>query len=100
MDGPVASAARTDLFSKCLRSTSLELSKDSKNARAMVLLLVTPVVDVRAALVEGSYHDVDSSVLALQLAAQGAFKERMQAGLKLLRPIMKVEAAYPRRAFG
>lgn len=50
-----------------------------------------PVVDVRAVLVDGSYHEVDSSVLAFQLAARGAFREGIgKAGPRLLEPIMKV----------
>ena len=50
-----------------------------------------PVVDVRAVLLDGSYHEVDSSVLAFQLAARGAFREGIsKAAPKLLEPIMKV----------
>ncbi len=50
-----------------------------------------PVVDVRAVLIDGSYHDVDSSVLAFQIAARAAFREGMKkAGAQLLEPIMKV----------
>ena len=50
-----------------------------------------PVVDVRATLYDGSYHDVDSSVLAFQIAARGAFREGMRKGqARLLEPIMKV----------
>ena len=50
-----------------------------------------PVVDVTATLYDGSYHDVDSSVLAFQIAARGAFREGMsKGGARLLEPIMKV----------
>jgi elongation factor G len=50
-----------------------------------------PVVDVRATLHDGSFHDVDSSVLAFQIAARAAFREGMkQSGARLLEPIMKV----------
>lgn len=60
-----------------------------------------PVVDVRAVLVDGSYHDVDSSVLAFQLAARGAFREGIRkAGPKLLEPIMKVEVVTPEEHLG
>ncbi|KAF2299006.1 hypothetical protein GH714_029707 [Hevea brasiliensis] len=60
-----------------------------------------PVVDVRAVLVDGSYHDVDSSVLAFQLAARGAFRDGMKrAGPKMLEPIMKVEVVTPEEHLG
>ncbi|KAJ8767643.1 hypothetical protein K2173_018201 [Erythroxylum novogranatense] len=48
------------------------------------VLVGFPVVDVRAVLVDGSYHEVDSSVLAFHLAARGAFREGMRkAGLRI-----------------
>eukprot|EP00850_Spirogloea_muscicola_P008857 SM000048S16569 [mRNA] locus=s48:551765:556015:+ [translate_table: standard] len=60
-----------------------------------------PVVDVRATLTDGSYHEVDSSVLAFQLAARGAFKDGVsRAGPKLLEPIMKVEVVTPEDHMG
>ncbi|XP_058222389.1 elongation factor G-2, chloroplastic isoform X1 [Rhododendron vialii] len=60
-----------------------------------------PVVDVRAVLVEGTYHDVDSSVLAFQLAARGAFREGIRkAGPRLLEPIMRVEVVTPEEHLG
>ncbi|CAI5970171.1 unnamed protein product [Closterium sp. NIES-64] len=60
-----------------------------------------PVVDVRATLIEGSYHEVDSSVLAFQLAARGAFKEGMgKASPRLLEPVMKVEVVTPEDHMG
>ncbi|XP_057811282.1 elongation factor G-2, chloroplastic [Salvia miltiorrhiza] len=60
-----------------------------------------PVVDVRAVLVDGSYHDVDSSVLAFQLAARGAFREGIRkAGPQMLEPIMRVEVVTPEEHLG
>lgn len=53
-----------------------------------------PVVDVTATLYDGSFHDVDSSVLAFQIAARAAFREGMRKGaVRLLEPIMKVGGA-------
>ena len=50
-----------------------------------------PVVDIRATLLDGSYHDVDSSVLAFQIAARQAFRNAMpKCGVQLLEPVMKV----------
>ena len=60
-----------------------------------------PVVDVRATLFDGSYHDVDSSVLAFQLAARGAFREGIpKCGPRLLEPIMKVQVITPEEHMG
>jgi hypothetical protein len=57
-----------------------------------------PVVDVKATLYDGSYHDVDSSVLAFQIAARMAFREGMKkAGVQLLEPLMKVGGDCARR---
>jgi elongation factor G len=60
-----------------------------------------PVVDVKIALYDGSYHDVDSSELAFKIAASMAFKTGMaQAGPVLLEPIMKVEVETPDEYMG
>merc|ERR1711871_1029178 len=60
-----------------------------------------PVVDVKATLFDGSYHDVDSSVLAFQIAARGAFNEGIsKAGPQLLEPVMKVEVVCPEECMG
>ncbi|KAI3505196.1 hypothetical protein L1887_27160 [Cichorium endivia] len=60
-----------------------------------------PVVDLRAVLTDGSYHDVDSSVLAFQLAARGAFREGVRkAAPKILEPIMRVEVVTPEEHLG
>ncbi|WFW29565.1 MAG: elongation factor G [Wolbachia endosymbiont of Menacanthus eurysternus] len=60
-----------------------------------------PVVDFRATLVDGSFHEVDSSPLAFELAAKGAFKEMAnKAGPKMLEPIMKVEIVTPEEYMG
>jgi elongation factor G len=55
-----------------------------------------PVVDVKVTLVDGAYHDVDSSALAFEIAARAAFREALQKGKSvLLEPIMKVEVVTP-----
>ena len=60
-----------------------------------------PMVDVRAAVYYGSYHEVDSSEIAFKLAAIFAFKEACQkAGAILLEPIMKVEVTTPEEYMG
>jgi elongation factor G len=55
-----------------------------------------PVVDVKVALVDGSYHEVDSSEMAFKIAGSMAFKDGAQkAGPILLEPMMRVEAIVP-----
>ena len=55
-----------------------------------------PVIDFQAELVDGASHDVDSSVLAFEIAARAAFREAMEkASPKLLEPVMKVEVITP-----
>jgi len=55
-----------------------------------------PVVDVKVDLIDGKYHDVDSSAKAFEIAARLAFREALQkAGPVLLEPIMKVELVSP-----
>jgi len=55
-----------------------------------------PVVDIKAALVDGSYHDVDSSEMAFKIAGSMAFKDGMaKAGPVLLEPMMAVESVAP-----
>lgn len=55
-----------------------------------------PVVDVKVALIDGSYHEVDSSEMAFKIAGSMAFKEGTQkAGPILLEPMMKVETTVP-----
>ncbi len=60
-----------------------------------------PVVDVRVSLVDGSYHDVDSSEMAFKIAGSMAFKSAMQrAKPKLLEPVMAVEVVTPEDYLG
>ena len=60
-----------------------------------------PTIDFKATLVDGAYHDVDSSALAFEIAARAAFREGMpKAGPILLEPIMKVEVVTPEDYMG
>ncbi len=60
-----------------------------------------PVIDLKVTLFDGAYHDVDSSVLAFEIAARAAFKEGvMKAAPKLLEPIMRVEVVTPDEYLG
>jgi elongation factor G len=55
-----------------------------------------PVIDYKVQLIDGAYHDVDSSVLAFEIASRAAFREAAQkAGIQLLEPIMAVEVVTP-----
>ncbi|MDP2764701.1 MAG: elongation factor G [Brevundimonas sp.] len=65
------------------------------------LLAGFPLIDFKATLIDGAYHDVDSSVLAFEIAARAAFKElRTQGAPKLLEPIMAVEVVTPEDYLG
>ncbi len=60
-----------------------------------------PVIDFKVALLDGAYHDVDSSVLAFEIAARAGMREGLKkAGAKLLEPIMKVEVVTPEEYTG
>ncbi|MEQ9157620.1 MAG: elongation factor G [Roseovarius sp.] len=60
-----------------------------------------PVIDFKVALIDGKFHDVDSSVLAFEIAARMCMREGLKrAGAKLLEPIMKVEVVTPEEYTG
>ncbi|WP_370242048.1 elongation factor G [Pararhodobacter marinus] len=60
-----------------------------------------PVIDFKVALLDGAFHDVDSSVLAFEIASRAAMREGLKkAGAKLLEPIMKVEVVTPEEYTG
>jgi len=60
-----------------------------------------PVIDFKVQLVDGAFHDVDSSVLAFEIAARAAMRDGLKkAGAKLLEPIMKVEVVTPEEYTG
>jgi elongation factor G len=72
------------------------VEKGLKSVMDNGLLAGFPVIDVKATLVDGAYHDVDSSVLAFEIAARAAFREaKSHCAPRLLEPIMKVEVVTP-----
>jgi len=65
------------------------------------VLIGFPIIDFAVEVTDGAYHDVDSSVLAFEIAGRGALREAAaQAGIKLLEPIMKVEVVTPDEYMG
>ena len=65
------------------------------------LLAGFPLIDFKATLVDGAHHDVDSSVMAFEIAARSAFREvGSSLGLKLLEPLMGVEVVTPEEYMG
>lgn len=60
-----------------------------------------PMLNFRARLTDGAYHDVDSSALAFEIAGRAAFREGMRkCGPRLMEPIMKVEVITPEESLG
>ena len=60
-----------------------------------------PVVDIKVALIDGAYHEVDSSALAFEIASRAALREALQkGGSVLLEPVMKVEVVTPEEYTG
>jgi len=77
------------------------VEKGLESAKDNGLLAGFPVIDVKATLIDGAYHDVDSSVMAFEIAARAAFRELREKGApKLLEPIMKVEVLTPDEYMG
>jgi len=77
------------------------VEKGLTSAKENGLLAGFPVIDFKATLYDGGFHDVDSSVLAFEIASRAAFKELREKGApKLLEPIMKVEVLTPDEYMG
>ena len=83
------------------RSSSPPSTRASRSRSTSGVLAGYPVVDVRATLTDGSYHDVDSSEMAFKIAGSMAFKEAARkAKPVLLEPIMAVEVVTPEDYMG
>jgi len=77
------------------------VEKGLKSAKENGLLAGYPMTDFKATLIEGKYHDVDSSVLAFEIAARAAFRELKGPGdPRLMEPVMKVEVTTPEDYMG
>jgi len=64
-------------------------------------LIGFPIVDFEVHLLDGKYHDVDSSALAFEITGRGAMREAAQkAGITILEPMMKVEVVTPEQYLG
>jgi elongation factor G len=77
------------------------VEKGLKTQKESGLLAGFPVIDFKATLVDGKYHEVDSNALTFDIAARAAFRELASKGaVKLLEPIMKVEVVTPEDFLG
>ncbi|MFH1098327.1 MAG: elongation factor G [Candidatus Uhrbacteria bacterium] len=77
------------------------IDKGIRESMAKGVLAGYPIVDVRVAVYDGSYHDVDSSEIAFKIAGSIGFQEAAKrAGLVLLEPIMDLEVVTPEQFMG
>ena len=77
------------------------VKKGLERAKESGILVGFPVIDFKATLIDGDHHDVDSSTIAFEIAAQAAFREGMRkAGPVLLEPMMRIEVVTPEQYMG
>ncbi len=77
------------------------VEKGLNSIRENGLLVGFPILDFKVELYDGAFHDVDSSVLAFEIAARAAMREnKSELGLALLEPVMKVEVVTPEEYTG
>jgi elongation factor G len=77
------------------------VEKGLTNAKETGVLAGFPMIDFKATLYDGAYHDVDSSALAFEIASRAAFREGIpKCGPKLLEPMMRVEVVTPEKFTG
>jgi elongation factor G len=100
----VARASTSSMRSRAATSrasTSLRSRRACARPAATGALIGFPIVDFDIELLDGKYHDVDSSALAFEIAGRGAMREGAQkAGSRFLEPIMKVEVVTPEDFMG
>jgi len=77
------------------------VEKGLKLAKETGVIAGFPMIDFKATLIDGAYHDVDSNVLTFDIASRACYREGMpKAGPKLLEPMMKVEVVTPEDYMG
>ena len=77
------------------------VEKGLESAMTNGLIAGYPISDLKATLIDGAYHDVDSSVLAFEIAGRAAFRElKTQGAPRLMEPVMKVEVITPEDYMG
>jgi elongation factor G len=77
------------------------VEKGLATAKETGMIAGFPVIDLKCTLIDGAYHDVDSSMLTFEIAARACFREAMpKAGPRLLEPMMKVEVVTPQEYMG
>lgn len=77
------------------------VEKGMRETAATGSLIGFPIIDFNIRLLDGKYHDVDSSALAFEITGRGAMREgARKSGIKLLEPIMKVEVVTPEDYLG
>lgn len=103
---PLAGADKVEFESKIFGGSVPKeyipgVEKGIKSFAESGYLIGFPMVGVKCTLLDGAYHDVDSSVLAFEIAARAAFKEAMEkTAPKILEPIMSVEVVTPEDYMG
>jgi elongation factor G len=78
-----------------------DVEKGAESVLSSGVVAGFPIVDVKVQLIDGKYHDIDSSLLAFEIAARACFREALQRGKSvLIEPIMKVEVVTPEHYIG
>ncbi len=77
------------------------VEKGMREQAASGYMVGFPIIDFTIKLIDGAYHDVDSSSIAFEICGRGAMREAAErSGIKLLEPIMKVEVVTPEEFMG